>query len=340
MRILITGGCGFLGSNLTQFGLNAGHELFIVDNLSRTGSKENLDWLKGQGPISFFNADTFNKVDIDNILQHVKPEAVFHVAGQVAMTKSIEDPLNDLQTNLIGSFNVLNAVRNYAPDARLLFSSTNKVYGDLSSVEIIEKKTRFEPKHYSKGFSAEDLPLNFASPYGCSKGAADQYFLDFHKIYDLKTTVFRHSSMYGGRQFSTEDQGWVGWFIDQAMQVKNGTINKIKVAGTGKQVRDLLFSDDMCTLYYGALSSEKCIGKAYNVGGGVQNSKSIIELIEYLQEYIGIHLNLSLGEERISDQKYFVSDNSSILKDINWVPEVSADVGLQRMIHWVNRNSK
>jgi CDP-paratose 2-epimerase len=254
------------------------------------------------------------------------------------MTTSIATPDLDFRTNTIGSFNVLEAVRKYSPNSHAIFSSTNKVYGDLKEVEIIETDTRYIAPGYGSGFGTDDINLNFQSPYGCSKGAADQYFLDYHRIYNLNTTVFRHSSMYGGRQFSTTDQGWIGWFISEAIKFQKGYINEIEIAGNGKQVRDLLYISDMVDLYYTALGSEVVFGKAYNVGGGNENSMSIIELFQFLSEKMNVDFRYKFNENRISDQKIFISNNFALKRELNWLPKVSKEQGLEKMIDWVAKN--
>ena len=211
MKYLITGGCGFLGSNLASEVLKRGEKLIIVDNLSRIGSADNLIWLKKQGDFRFIHADIRNANDVTRVISEVKPDVIFHLAGQVAMTTSISDPRMDFEINALGTLNVLEAVRQHVPEAIVIYSSTNKVYGDLEWVKYEEIDTRYITPYYPKGFD-ENTPLDFRSPYGCSKGAADQYMLDYARMFDLRTVVFRHSSMYGGRQFATYDQGWIGWF--------------------------------------------------------------------------------------------------------------------------------
>ncbi len=211
MKYLITGGCGFLGSNLAQAVLEKNEELCVFDNLSRYGSSLNLDWLKTQGEFRFEHGDIRNSNDVEKVIADYQPDVIFHLAGQVAMTTSIDNPRKDFDINVVGSFNILESVRKFVPDCQIVYSSTNKVYGDLEWVEYSESDTRYNAVAHPKGFN-EETPLDFHSPYGVSKGAADQYMLDYARIFGLNTTVFRHSSMYGGRQFSTYDQGWVGWF--------------------------------------------------------------------------------------------------------------------------------
>ena len=211
MKLLITGGCGFLGSNLAVHALERGDTLLVFDNLYRTGSLANLDWLRGKGDFRFEHGDIRNQNDIARAVTDFRPDAIFHLAGQVAMTTSIANPRMDFEVNALGTFNLLEAVRQNVPHAPVVYSSTNKVYGDLEQYQYRETATRYECIEKPAGIG-EDTPLDFHSPYGCSKGAADQYMLDYARMFGLKTVVFRHSSMYGGRQFATYDQGWVGWF--------------------------------------------------------------------------------------------------------------------------------
>ncbi len=211
MKLLITGGCGFLGSNLAAHAIEQGIELCIFDNLCRQGSQNNLQWLRNQGHFEFVHGDIRNSNDVQRALIHIKPDTVFHLAGQVAMTTSISDPRMDFEVNALGTLNLLEGIRLHAPEAVVIYSSTNKVDGNLEQFRYQETDTRYVCVEHPKGFN-ENVPLDFHSPYGYSKGCAEQYLLDYHRIFGIKTVVFRHSSMYGGRQFSTADQGWIGWF--------------------------------------------------------------------------------------------------------------------------------
>ncbi|PIX80366.1 MAG: CDP-paratose 2-epimerase, partial [Piscirickettsiaceae bacterium CG_4_10_14_3_um_filter_44_349] len=249
MKYLITGGCGFLGSNIASEVLKLGHELVVFDSLYRFGSYQNLEWLKTQGEFEFIHGDIRNTNDVERTIKQHKPDVIYHLAGQVAMTTSIADPRMDFEVNVGGSFNLLNAVRIYSPESTIIYSSTNKVYGDLEQFAYRETETRYECIDKPNGFD-EAVNLDFHSPYGTSKGSADQYMLDFARIYGLKTAVFRHSSMFGGRQFATFDQGWLGWFTQKAIEIKNGTAKEpFTISGNGKQVRDLLYASDCVALY-------------------------------------------------------------------------------------------
>jgi CDP-paratose 2-epimerase len=335
MKILITGGCGFLGSNLAAEALRRGDRVTVLDNLSRTGSAANLAWLQGLGPVVFAHADTRKANDVSRIVAETQPEAVFHVAGQVAMTTSLADPRRDFETNALGTFNVLEAVRASVPQAAVVYSSTNKVYGDLLQFTYDEGPLRYTVRERPQGF-AEDTPLEFHSPYGCSKGAADQYMLDWHRMYGLKTVVFRHSSMYGGRQFATYDQGWIGWFCQQAIAQARGAPEPFTISGNGKQVRDVLHAEDMVRLYFAAVERiEQAAGQAFNIGGGMANSLSLLELFAALTGIVGSAPRWRHLPPRNSDQLVFVADIAKAKRLLGWEPRIGTDAGLRRMVDWV-----
>ncbi|MDH4234442.1 MAG: GDP-mannose 4,6-dehydratase [Gallionella sp.] len=336
MKLLITGGCGFLGSNLAADALLRGDELMIFDNLSRSGSLKNLAWLQKIGRFSFEHGDIRNQNDITRLIQSFKPEVVFHLAGQVAMTTSIANPRMDFEINVLGTHNLLEAIRLYMPDAIVIYSSTNKVYGDLEQFTFRETETRFECVEKPSGFD-ETTPLEFHSPYGCSKGAADQYMLDYARIFGLRTVVFRHSSMYGGRQFATYDQGWVGWFCQKAVESKNGAlIEPFTISGTGKQVRDVLHADDMKRLYYAAIQNiGNASGQAFNIGGGYDNSLSLLELFLVLEKVTGAKLSYTRLPVRESDQRVFVADATKAKVLLGWEAKVSSSEGIAQMIAWI-----
>ncbi len=335
MRLLITGGCGFLGSNLVAHALGRGDDLVVFDSLYRQGSVENLQWLRGQGEFRFVHGDIRNQNDITGLIREFSPDAIFHLAGQVAMTTSIANPRMDFEVNVVGTHNLLEAVRLFAPQAAVIYSSTNKVYGDLEQYCYGETETRFVCIDKPNGFD-EATQLDFHSPYGCSKGAADQYMLDYARIFGLKTIVFRHSSMYGGRQFATYDQGWIGWFCQKAVEAKLGLLSEpFTISGTGKQVRDVLHADDMISLYYSTLDRVDMIwGQAFNIGGGIDNSLSLLELFSLLEELTGVGLNYFRLAPRESDQRVFVADVSKAKRLIGWEPRVNARSGVTRMMEW------
>ncbi len=341
MKLLITGGCGFLGSNLAAYGIRKKYDITIFDNLSRVGSAQNLSWLNSIGDFQFVHGDTRNYNEIEKVIQEEKYDGVFHLAGQVAMTTSILEPYKDFQINAMGTLHVLDALRKYNSDAIVIFSSTNKVYGDLEQYHYTETEKRYICSEYPNGFD-EKVPLDFRSPYGCSKGAADQYMLDYSRIYGIKTAVFRHSSMYGERQFATYNQGWIGWFCQKALEQKYyANQESFTISGNGKQVRDILYVDDMVGLYYTALNHGKEIaGQAFNIGGGIECSLSLLELFELIEELLDVKLKYTKTSPRISDQKVFVADISKTKKIIGWQPRFTAREGIVKMLDWINTNKK
>lgn len=338
MKYLVTGGCGFLGSNISSELLKRGDELVVFDSLYRFGSYQNLEWLKAQGNFSFVHGDIRNTNDVERIIQTHKPDVIYHLAGQVAMTTSIADPRMDFEVNAGGTFNLLNAVRLYSPESAVIYSSTNKVYGDLEQFAYRETATRYECIDKPEGFD-ENVNLDFHSPYGTSKGCADQYMLDFARIYGLKTAVFRHSSMFGGRQFATFDQGWLGWFTQKAIEIKNGTAKEpFTISGNGKQVRDLLYASDCVALYLQAAEKIETIkGQAFNIGGGINNSSSLLELFKFLEDQLQITMQFMQLSPRESDQRVFVANIRKAQQLIDWLPAVSKEQGIIKMIEWTER---
>lgn len=335
MKYLITGGCGFLGSNIAAAVLRAGDELAVMDNLSRHGSASNLQWLRDQGEFRFLHGDIRQRDDCETLIAQFRPDAVFHLAGQVAMTTSLQRPRMDFEINALGSLNVLEAVRAHCPAAAVIYSSTNKVYGDLEQLRCEEGETRYTLTNYPLGLP-ETIGLDFRSPYGCSKGSADQYMLDYARMFGLRTVVFRHSSMYGGRQFSTADQGWIGWFCEQAVRQAAGDTAPFTISGNGKQVRDVLHGDDMVTAYLSAAAHiDRVAGQAFNIGGGPDNSLSILELMGLLEEIVGCKLHWNHIETRESDQRVFVADLRRVRSVLGWTPCVGKREGVHRMVEWI-----
>lgn len=336
MRYLITGGCGFLGSNLAAEVLLRGDELFIFDNLYRIGTEQNLKWLQSLGKLKFYHSDIRSYNDVEYAVRDCMPDVIFHLAGQVAMTTSLYNPRFDFEVNVLGGNNVLEVVRKFSPDTIVTYSSTNKVYGDLEWVDYEETETRYKAIGFENGFD-ENVSLNFQSPYGCSKGATDQYMLDYAKMFDLKTVVFRHSSIFGGRQYATTDQGWIGWFVKQAIDIKRGILKEpFTISGSGKQVRDVLFGEDLKDCYFSAIGQiDKTRGKVFNVGGGMGNSLSLLELFNLLEEELGVEMKHEKLAWRKSDQKVYVSDISKANQIFNWKPNIDSETGIKKMIEWV-----
>ena len=339
MKYLITGGCGFLGSNIASALIKEGHNLVIFDNLSRFGSYQNLLWLKKQGAFDFIHGDIRNINDVELLIKEKKPDIIYHLAGQVAMTTSIINPRLDFEVNVCGSFNLLNSVRLFSPNSTIIYSSTNKVYGDLLQYKYIETDSRYICLDKPEGFD-EGVNLDFHSPYGTSKGSADQYMLDFNRIYGLKTVVFRHSSMYGGRQFATYDQGWVGWFTQKALEIRDNKLEKpFTISGNGKQVRDLLFATDCVELYLQASQNIEILkGQAFNIGGGIDNSFSILELFSFFESKLKIKMTYSQLPLRESDQLVFVADTKKINSLTEWRPKITKEKGIIEIINWVEKN--
>lgn len=336
MKILITGGAGFLGSNLAADAMLTGHDVTVFDNLSRMGSRENLPWLQSTGSFAFVHGDVRSRNDIFSVINNCSPDVIFHLAGQVAMTTSISNPILDFEVNTVGTLNLLESVRICSPHTLVIYSSTNKVYGDLDQYSYHEEKTRFSCVEKPLGFD-EKTDLSFQSPYGCSKGAADQYMLDYARIFGLKTVVLRHSSMYGGRQFATFDQGWIGWFCQQAIDSRlSSSGNKFTISGSGKQVRDVLHSEDMKELYKSMIDNvDKVSGQAFNIGGGIENSLSLLELFAMLEKELDTTLLYDPQSPRVSDQLFFVADTSKVTSLTGWRPKITAQEGISAMVRWL-----
>lgn len=333
MKVLITGGAGFIGANLAERCMKRGDKVLIVDNLSRRGAEKNLDWLRTIGPFEWIDADIRDRSAMAALMRaHRDVDVVYHLAAQVAVTTSITDPLTDFEINAAGTLNLLHATIEAEADPIFLFSSTNKVYGDLTSIPVSEDELRYRWADERNGID-ESQGLDFHSPYGCSKGAADQYVLDFSRIYGLRGVVLRQSCIYGERQFGVEDQGWVAWFGIASMLGLPMTLY-----GSGKQVRDLLHVGDLLDAYDASIEHiEECRGKAFNTGGGLESSMSILELLNFLSEYFGRELPSERQGPRQGDQLIFVSDNSRLERATGWKPKVPLEDGLRRLLGWLDR---
>ena len=336
MKALVIGGAGFIGVNTADRLLKKGNEVWVFDNLSRRGTEWNLKWLKQHKKLKFVKGDTRNYDELKKLFKANKDfDAVFHLAAQVAVTTSVTNPREDFEINALGSFNVLEAIRETKSNPAILYSSTNKVYGGMTDIKIVERKGKYAYKDLPKGIS-EDRILDFHSPYGCSKGTADQYMIDYARIYGLRTVVFRQSCIYGYRQFGIEDQGWVAWFTIATM------LNKaLSIYGDGKQVRDVLFIEDLIDGYEAAINNiDKIKGQAFNVGGGAKNTMSLLELIAFLEKFFGKKIPLKFAPWRPGDQPVFVCDISKAKKAFGWEPKTSPEKGVELLYEWVKDNKE
>ncbi len=334
--VLITGGAGFIGSNLADRLLRLGRPVRILDNLSRLGAEHNVRYLWDTygDLLEVHVGDVRNKDLVEKLA--ARCEGIFHFAAQVAVTTSLTDPADDFATNLQGTLNVLEAARQQDPLPPVLFTSTNKVYGDLQDVELIPRGKRHVPRDHGTRMSgiSEARPLDFRSPYGCSKGAADQYVLDYTRMYGLPGVVFRMSCIYGRRQLGTEDQGWVAHFALQMLRD-----SPLTLYGDGRQVRDILYIDDLLDALLLAMEHiREVAGKAFNIGGGPDNTVSLLEVIEQLSELSGVQPEIRYGPRRKGDQPYYVSDIRRFSQATGWTPQVAARRGVPRLYHWILEN--
>ena len=332
---LVTGGAGFIGSNYVHRLVARGEQVTVFDNFSRAGAKRNLEWLQ-----STFGKDAFNVVvgDVSNasLITETARDAdvIMHLAGQVAVTTSVIDPRDDFESNAIGTFNTLEAARLSGRNPIFLYSSTNKVYGGMEEVELFEEPTRWRYKDLVHG-CPETQPLDFHSPYGCSKGTGDQYVRDYARIYGLPTVVFRQSCIYGPRQFGIEDQGWVAWFIIAAV-----TGRPITLYGDGKQVRDILYVEDLMNSYDAAVEKiDIASGKVYNIGGGPDNVMSVwYEFRPILERLLGETLEVARGDWRPGDQRVFYADIRKAEQELGWKPTIGVEEGIRQLYGWVRDN--
>jgi len=335
MHYLVTGGAGFIGSNYAHRLLLRGERVTIYDNLSRRGAEVNLTWLQaafGPETFTFIHADVRDAALLTSVVRDA--DIIVHLASQVAVTTSVQRPREDFESNALGTFNVLEAARLSKRWPIILYASTNKVYGGMENIIIQEQHSRYAYRDYPNGIP-ETYPLDFHSPYGCSKGAGDQYVRDYARIFDLPTVVFRQSCIYGPRQFGVEDQGWVAWFIIATIQG-----HPITIYGDGKQVRDLLYIDDLLDVYDAAVAHiDQARGQAYNIGGGVSNQLSIWrEFGPLLESLLGHPIAANWSDWRPGDQRIYVSDIRKAAKELNWRPRVSVEEGIQRLYQWVIAN--
>ncbi len=334
MNILVTGGAGFIGANCVKHFADKGHRVVVFDDLSRKGSEKNLAWLTSGTTIEFVGGDVRRPEEITNAVTQNGPfDLVLHLAAQADVATSVANPREDFERNAFGSFNVLEAVRLFNPKAAVIYASSSKVYGGMEDVKIVERNGRYEYADLP-GRVSEERNLDFHFPQGCSKGCADQYFRDYARIYGLRTVVMRQSSVYGCRQFGTEDHGWVAWFCIAAVLGK-----EITIYGDGKQVREVLFINDLMRFYEAAFANiDKVAGCVFNVGGGPQNTLSLLELTATLEGISGKKMQILHGDWRSGDQRVFVSDISLAEKKLGWRPIVGPGAGVKKLYAWVKEN--
>ena len=328
MNILITGGAGFIGINSTIFfSKDKKNKIFILDDLSKKGSENNLKLVENLENVTFYKGNIKDKEILNKVFENTI-DVVLHLAAQTAVTTSVTNPQLDFDSNILGTFNLLETIRTKSPNTHIIYSSTNKVYGDLDDVELVETEKRYDFKENIVGVN-ETARLDFYSPYGCSKGAAEQYILDYGRIYNIKSTTLRQSCIYGVYQNGTEDQGWIAWFMKAFLSNQD-----ITIYGNGKQVRDALYVDDLVRLYSTVI--EKGIVGYYNVGGGKENSISLIETIEWMKSNIKSDSKISYDTTRPGDQKIFISDNTK-LKNYGWEPEVTIKDGFVKLLDYLKK---
>ncbi|HRN67897.1 MAG TPA: GDP-mannose 4,6-dehydratase [Promineifilum sp.] len=335
--IFITGGAGFIGCNSADHFLRQGKQVTIYDNLTRKGGRSNLDWLYGEhggDRLHLIEADIRDYDRLSAAVAEAAPEVVLHLAGQVAVTSSVVDPREDFEINALGTFNVLEAVRHGAPEAAVLYASTNKVYGGMEDVGIVQRGQRYEYADYPLGVP-ESFPLDFHSPYGCSKGTGDQYTRDYARIYGLRTLVLRQSCIYGQRQFGVEDQGWVAHFVIATVMGR-----PIAIYGDGLQVRDVLHVDDLVAAYQAGIDRIDALsGEVFNLGGGPENTLAVwTEFGPLLEELAGRPVPVHYGPWRPGDQRVFVANIQRAEELLGWRPQISPREGITRLYRWVAGN--
>ena len=333
--VLITGGAGFIGTNLAERLLSAGQRVLVFDNLSRAGVRHNVEWLCKQFP-GRVNLEVADVRDANAVTRAVaRADRVYHFAAQVAVTTSLEDPTNDFEINARGTLNVLEAIRRGRSSAALVVTSTNKVYGGLDDVELRKEGQRYAPvsTHLREHGVNESRGLDFHSPYGCSKGAADQYVLDYARSYGLRAVVFRMSCIYGPHQFGNEDQGWVAHFLIRARQGR-----QIVIYGDGCQVRDVLYVDDLVeALTLAGAKIDTLKGRAFNIGGGARNTLSLLELVDQIEKRLGRPVDLQFSSWRQGDQRYYVTDTGRFENATGWRPQIPPSLGLDQLQTWLDQ---
>lgn len=333
--LLITGGCGFIGANFAQYFSDKGWEVTVLDNLSRRGSTENLQWLQETYPkIRFVKADV--RTDIPILEEEVvKHDVVFHLAAQVAVTTSVANPREDFEINVVGTLNLLEAIRTKKANPVLVYASTNKVYGGMEDVVIGQEGERYIYRDLPGGIPENRL-LDFHSPYGCSKGTADQYVRDYARIYGLKTVVFRQSCIYGPRQYGIEDQGWMAWFTIASLMNR-----PITIYGDGKQVRDVLHVADLARAYELAVEKiDQVKGSVFNIGGGPDKALAVKEIFPMLEEFLGRKVPVTHGDWRPGDQPVYISNIEKAKKELGWKPTITPAQGVRTLFEWCREHTE
>lgn len=335
-RVLITGGAGFIGVNAAIHFYKLGWQVDILDNLSRKGTDKNISWLLDQCPNAVFHCIDIRNYDaLADTIRQLSPDYLLHLAAQVAVTTSYQDPREDFEINALGSFNVLESIRNHSPHTFILYASTNKVYGGMESIPVVRGNHGYKFTSLEYGVP-EIQPLDFHSPYGCSKGVADQYVIDYARIYDLQTCSFRQSCIYGPRQFGIEDQGWVAWFTIAALLGRS-----ITLYGDGWQTRDVLHVYDLINAYEAAWNHRNSIsGQAFNIGGGSENTLCLRDLIALLEAQLSIEIKPNFAKSRPGDQPVFICDIRKARDQLNWNPHISVEEGVVQLIDWVQSNQQ
>jgi CDP-paratose 2-epimerase len=332
-EMLITGGAGFIGANAAVYFAGRGWRVTILDSLVRPGANANLEWLQSIVSVRFIKADIRDAVAVDNVIRELKPSVILHLAAQVAVTRSIEEPAEDFAVNACGTINLLEAVRRFSSDTLVIYASTNKVYGDMHQQQIQLVDGKYMLSSFADGVD-ELQPTDFCSPYGCSKGTADRYLSEYSRTYGLATVIFRQSCIYGPRQFGCNDQGWVAWFIIAAILGR-----PITLFGDGRQSRDILWVDDLVGAYEAAIDNrEQSAGKIFNIGGGKNNIISLLELLERLNKLSGKPIEYGRGEWRLADQFAYCSNLAKADLLLGWRPKTSMDEGIERLYRWVLEN--
>ena len=332
MRYLVTGGAGFIGCNLVHRLLSRNEQVLIYDDLSRPRVSANLAWLRqAHGETSFDLCQARVQDQQALALAARDADVIVHLAGQTAVTRSVLDPAEDFESNARGTLNVLEAARQSSRDPVLLYASTNKVYGPLEAVPVVEGETRYLYRDPSFAVS-ENQALDFHSPYGCSKGAGDQYVRDYARIYGLRTVVFRQSCIYGPRQMGLVDQGWLAWFLITALLSR-----PITICGNGKQVRDILYIDDLLDAYDAAIERiDVAGGQAYNIGGGFERSISVwVEFEPIIERLLGRGCEVSFTDWRPGDQRVYISDTRKAERELDWKPTVDVASGIEKLAGWI-----